>query len=197
MAAVEEQHEQHEQLDQRAQLEQRALLDQMALLLVELFAQKQLTLALAESCTAGLVSDLIAGVSGASAVLWGSFLCYSPDAKAKMLGIEKEALDRYPLVSGEIALAMAQHALDKAQVPVAASVTGLAGPGGDGSSVPVGTVWTAVASAVPDAAGKDSFRVKEHHFTGTRAEIRMKAAYAVLDELHVFCSDNCAAKRLD
>ena len=148
----------------------------MARQLVALLTEKRCTLALAESCTAGIVADLLARVSGASAVLWGSFVCYSPDAKQRMLGLDGGFLRQHGLVSREVAREMALHALNRAGVSVAAAVTGIAGPLGDGSDTPVGTVWIA-------AAWRGNCREKELHFQGTRAIIRMQAAAAVLEEL--------------
>ncbi|MDR0290495.1 MAG: CinA family protein [Treponema sp.] len=153
----------------------------MAQALVEGLGKKRMTLVLAESCTAGLVSDLLARISGASAVLWGSFVCYSAEAKQKMLGIDAGFLKAHGLVSRETAREMALHAAGLAvghcsRAPIAAAVTGIAGPLGDGSGTPVGTVWIAVA--LPETC-----REKELHFQGTRAEIRMQAAAAVLEEL--------------
>ena len=147
--------------------------------LVERLLDKRLTLALAESCTAGLVSDLIARISGASGVLWGSFVCYSPEAKERMLGIDGGFLKQYGLVSGETAREMALHALETAGVSIAAAVTGLAGPDGDGSDTPVGTVWVAVVRR----GEEDRCQVRELHFRGTRAEVRMAAAAAVIEKL--------------
>ena len=144
--------------------------------LVADLAAKHYTLALAESCTCGLVADLTARVSGASAVLWGSFVCYSPNAKQQMLGIDSDLLYRYGLVSSETVRAMAQGALELSGASIAAAVTGIAGPLGDGSNTPVGTVWIATAQ-------QGMVREKELHFQGTRAEIRMQAAAAVLEEL--------------
>jgi len=144
--------------------------------LVENLTGKRLTLALAESCTAGLAADLLARVSGASAVLWGSFVCYTPAAKQRMLGLDDGFLKRHGLVSRETARAMALHTLEQAGASLAAAVTGIAGPLGDGSGVPVGTVWIA-------AAWQGNCREKELHFQGTRAEIRMQAAAAVVEEL--------------
>ena len=155
----------------------------MARQLVARLTEQRLTLALAESCTAGLVSDMIARVSGASAVLWGSFVCYSPEAKQQMLGIDGALLRQYGLVSRETVRAMALHALEKAGVSVAAAVTGLAGPLGDGSDIPVGTVWIATAASAGCAAGPERCREQEFRFQGTRAEIRMQAAAAVLEKL--------------
>ncbi|MDR2718057.1 MAG: CinA family protein [Treponema sp.] len=150
--------------------------DEAARHLVESLTRKRLTLALAESCTAGLIADLLARVSGASAVLWGSFVCYTPDAKQRMLGLDGSFLEQHGLVSRETARAMAQGALERAGVSLAAAVTGIAGPSGDGSATPVGTAWTAVA-------WQGNCREKELHFQGTRAAIRMQAAAAVVEEL--------------
>jgi PncC family amidohydrolase len=151
-----------------------------AVRLVEELTGGYYTLALAESCTAGLVSDLIARVSGASAVLWGSFVCYSPEAKKRMLGIDGAFLDKHGLVSAETAGEMALRALDLAGVSLAAAVTGIAGPFGDGGGAPVGTVIVAVARRVNGGVKVD---VKPFLFKGTRSEIRMRAASAVLEEV--------------
>lgn len=149
-----------------------------AAVLVEKLAGGHYTLALAESCTAGLVSGLLARVSGASAVLWGSFVCYSPEAKKRMLHIDGTFLEKHGLVSEQTAEEMALRALDIAGVDIAASVTGLAGPLGDGSATPVGTVFIAVARRENDEV---TVYVKPLFFSGTRAEIRMQAALAVLE----------------
>jgi PncC family amidohydrolase len=163
-----------ETVQRLSEIEKRA--EDLARVLIERLTEQHYTLALAESCTAGLVADLAARVSGASAVLWGSFVCYSPDAKQRMLGLDGSFLRRHGLVSGDVAREMALHALEKAGTTVAAAVTGLAGPLGDGSDTPVGTVWIAVA-------GHGICRAPEFHFQGTRAEIRMQAAAAVVEEL--------------
>jgi PncC family amidohydrolase len=138
------------------------------------------TLALAESCTCGLVSDLVARVSGASAVLWGSFICYSPEAKKRMLRIDGNFLEKHGLVSAETAGKMALNALEISGAAIAASVTGLAGPLGDGSETPVGTVFVGVARRVNDEV---TVNVKPLFFKGARQEIRMQAALAVLEQI--------------
>jgi PncC family amidohydrolase len=144
------------------------------------------TLALAESCTAGLVADLLARVSGASRVLWGSFVCYTAAAKIAMLGLDRERLARHGLVSGETAGDMALGALEKSGASLSAAVTGLAGPGDDGSGTALGTVWVALAEAGLSGAGL--IGAGEFHFEGSRNEIRMRAALAVLEELVRICS---------
>ncbi|MCL2128481.1 MAG: nicotinamide-nucleotide amidohydrolase family protein, partial [Treponema sp.] len=143
--------------------------------LVERLSGTGSMLALAESCTAGLVADLIARTSGASKALWGSFVCYSAGAKSRMLNIDGGFLERYGQVSRETARELALRALDLARVSFAAAVTGIAGPLGDGSGVPVGTVWIGVARRPGSGnAGEEGLcHEKEMRFSGTRAEIRM------------------------
>ena len=153
--------------------------DKAAIRLVEELAARHYTLALAESCTAGLVSDLIARVSGASRVFWGSFVCYSPEAKKRMLNIDGAFLEKHGLVSAETAGEMASRALALADVDIGAAVTGLAGPLGDGSASPVGTVFVAIARK---NKGEVTISVIPLFFNGTRADIRMQAAKAVIEE---------------
>ncbi|MDR0486850.1 MAG: nicotinamide-nucleotide amidohydrolase family protein [Treponema sp.] len=159
------------------EFELNAMAEKAAELLIRKLSADRRTLALAESCTAGLVSALLARVPGASSVLWGSFVCYTREAKAGMLDIDREKLAPLDLVSEKTASLMAAGALGKSGVDAAAAVTGLAGPEGDGSAVPVGTVW--VAAAVRDSKAV----TREFHFTGSRNEIRLHAAIAVLESL--------------
>ena len=148
--------------------------EELAEKLIHKLKDSSITLALAESCTAGLVSGLLAKISGASAVLWGSFVCYTPEAKVSMLGLDLQKITEQCLVSRETACQMAEGALKKSGAGLAAAVTGLAGPEGDGSGVPVGTVWVA-------AAGKGRTAAQEYHFEGGRNTVRVHAAIAVLE----------------
>jgi len=133
-------------------------------------------LVLAESCTGGLISSLLAQAPGASGVLWGSFVCYTKEAKISMLGLkERDLADG--LVSEKTAYLMAEGALQKSGADISAAVTGLAGPDGDGSNIPVGTVW------ISAAARKGEIKAKMFNFTGSRNEIRLKAACAVIEEI--------------
>ncbi|MDR1836654.1 MAG: CinA family protein [Treponema sp.] len=134
-----------------------------------------LTLALSESCTAGLISALLAGIPGASAVLWGSYVCYTYEAKVSMLSLDNEELLAHGLVSRETVSSMAVMTLKKSGACLAAAVTGIAGPDGDGSKVPVGTIWAAAVKRDGEVSAN------EFHFTGSRNLIRLRAAVAVLD----------------
>jgi PncC family amidohydrolase len=154
------------------------------------------TITLAESCTAGLVAGFIAQVPGASKVFWGSFVTYTADAKIKMLAVPEELIKKHGEVSRPTALAMAEGALEKSGVSLALSVTGLAGPGaaaepydtmaagssppGDGSDIPVGTVWIGIADRDGNSLRSGA---KMFHFRGSRNEVREAAAIAVLKEI--------------
>jgi PncC family amidohydrolase len=145
--------------------------------LIRKLAASSRTLAVAESCTGGLVAELLARVPGASRVFWGGFVCYTIKAKVKMLGLDEESLERYGAVSGETARAMAKGALERSGADMAVSVTGLAGPGGDGTATPVGTVWIGTA-----ARGREPEAVL-FHYAGSRNEVRIAAAKDALGEL--------------
>ncbi|MDR2803427.1 MAG: nicotinamide-nucleotide amidohydrolase family protein [Treponema sp.] len=148
--------------------------ESMALQLIKLLSKKKFSIALAESCTAGLTGSLLARTPGASSVFWGDFVVYTIDAKQKMLGIDAGLLEKYGTVSRECACAMAESARIRANSTFALSITGLAGPLGDGSSNPVGLVWIA------GAYGGIPTRAQRYRFAGNRNSIRAKAAAAAL-----------------
>jgi PncC family amidohydrolase len=148
---------------------------QKAKKLVQRLTALNKSVAAAESCTAGLASSLIAGIPGASRVLWGSFVSYTPEAKQVMLGVGNEILGQFGAVSRECACAMAQGALEKSGADFAFSVTGLAGPGGDERGNPAGTVWIATGRQGEEA------QASLYHFSGSRNRIRRKAAERALD----------------
>jgi nicotinamide-nucleotide amidase len=102
-------------------------------------------IAIAESCTGGLVAAAITEVPGSSAVLGYGFVTYSNDAKIKLLGVNEDIIDAFGAVSVGVAWAMAQGALKKSGADVAVAISGVAGPDGGSASKPVGTVVFAVA----------------------------------------------------
>jgi PncC family amidohydrolase len=152
--------------------------------LVEKARAGGIKLALAESCTGGMAASRITSVPGASEVLWGSFVSYTPSAKTAMLGVSPELLAEQGPVSRECAAAMAAGCLKQSGADVAASVTGLAGPDGDGSGKPVGLVYIGIAQKNGEPV------VTEHHFTGTRQAIREAAAEEALEELWDYLDKN-------
>ncbi|HYQ43411.1 MAG TPA: competence/damage-inducible protein A [Polyangiaceae bacterium] len=138
-----------------------------------LLQAKGKTLALAESCTGGLVSELLTAHSGSSAVFRGGAVTYSNESKIALLGVPAVLLARFGAVSAEVARAMAEGARDAFSADFALALTGIAGPTGGSAEKPVGLVHFAVASA----AGVSDRRVV---FTGNREQVRRRAAFAGL-----------------
>lgn len=136
-------------------------------------------IALAESCTGGLVSAALTEVPGSSAVLDRGFVTYSNQAKNQMLGVSNDIIDAFGAVSIACAWAMAQGALRNSAADVAVAITGIAGPDGGSDLKPVGTVVFARA-----VRGSDELVAEEKLIEGAdRAEIRRQAALVALELL--------------
>lgn len=109
---------------------------------------KQYTIALAESCTGGLVAERITRVSGSSDYFAGGIVSYTNEMKSRLLGVPEEMIEQHGAVSGEVAEAMARGIKERAGATIGVSVTGIAGPGGGTQAVPVGTVYIGLADDV-------------------------------------------------
>lgn len=120
--------------------------DNIETALVRLLADKGLTLATAESCTGGMVSQRITGVSGASAVYLGGFVTYTNEIKINQLGVSPTTIAAHTEVSAETACEMAEGARKKLGADIGISTTGYAGPTGGTEENPVGTVFVAVST---------------------------------------------------
>ena len=114
--------------------------------LLDLCARKKLVLAVAESCTGGLLAATLTEIPGSSRVLDRGYVTYSNDAK-QQIGVAAATLERYGAVSRETAEAMAKGVLANAPVTLSAAVTGIAGPNGGSTEKPVGLVHFAVAAS--------------------------------------------------
>jgi nicotinamide-nucleotide amidase len=108
--------------------------------------RKNLLVATAESCTAGLVAGTLTEVPGTSSILDRGFITYSNEAKHEMLGVPRDILSKHGAVSRETAEAMVRGVLGRSRVHLAVSVTGIAGPDGGSAEKPVGLVHFAAAS---------------------------------------------------
>ena len=130
-------------------------------------------LAVAESCTGGMLGERLTSVPGSSDVFLGGVIAYHNDVKVALLGVRREDLERHGAVSEQVALQMASGIREKLAADIGVSVTGIAGPGGGTAEKPVGLVWIAVHGSKPEA--------RRFHVVGDRAEIRQRAAQAALE----------------
>ena len=135
-----------------------------------------LTIALAESCTGGLITHRLTQVAGSSTYVDRGVVCYSNRAKIELLGVSQASLNKYGAVSAQVAKAMAQGIRMRSNVAVGLSVTGIAGPGGGTKEKPVGLVYVGLSAA------KKSF-TKEFRFHGERESIKLRSSQGALDVL--------------
>lgn len=112
---------------------------------LSLLKEKNMTISTAESCTGGFISKRITDLSGASSVFMGSAVTYSPESKTAVLGVKRDTIETYGVISGEVAAEMAENARRIFGTDIAVSTTGLSGPDGDGIN-PVGTVFIALST---------------------------------------------------
>jgi len=145
----------------------------LAAVVLEQLRSRGLGLAIAESCTGGMLGERITSIPGSSDVFLGGVIAYHDDVKRNALGVPAEDIARYGAVSEGVALRMASGVREKMGADVGISVTGIAGPGGGTPEKPVGLVWIAVH-------GSDA-RARRFHLVGDRAEIRQRAAQAALE----------------
>lgn len=138
-------------------------------------------LAVAESCTGGLVCAALTEIPGSSDVFEGGFVTYSNEAKTDLLKVSTDVLETFGAVSIAIAWTMAQNAVAKTQADVAVAITGIAGPGGGTPTKPVGTVVFARAER---GADPEHVVADERHFANEgRGAIRLQAALCALELL--------------
>jgi nicotinamide-nucleotide amidase len=137
-------------------------------------------LAVAESCTGGMLGERITSVAGSSDYFTGGFITYSDAMKVELLGVDPARLAEFGAVSRETAEAMAVGARRRTNASHALAITGVAGPGAgvspNGAPIPVGTVYVAVADAV-------GAHVSSRQFLGDRARIRVFSTQLALDLL--------------
>ena len=143
----------------------------------ELTGQKK-TVAVAESCSGGLIAKMLTDRAGASGYFTYGWVTYSNEAKIEQLGVSPELIDKYGAVSEQAALAMAGGAREKAGSDFAIAVTGIAGPGGSTAEKPLGLVYIALETA--------NFRdVSRFIFSGLRGQNRVRAALTALNMLRL------------
>ncbi len=137
---------------------------------------RDLTLAVAESCTGGMLAERVTSVAGASEYFAGGFLAYTYKAKTELLGISPEILREHGAVSETVAKLMAIAARERTRASVGVSITGVAGPSQGDEKEPVGTVFIGVSVG-------PSTTVRRFQFPGDRKRVRTMAAQTALDLL--------------
>ena len=142
----------------------------------ELLQARGLKLALAESCTGGLVGNRITDIAGSSTYFLGGLISYAYEAKVDLLGVQWETLNSKGAVSREVVLEMARGARKALNADIAVSVSGIAGPGGAMPGKPVGTTWIGLVTNEGEWA-------KLFQFSGNRVQNKSQAAEAALQLL--------------
>lgn len=149
----------------------------------DLLTLKGLTLAIAESCTGGLLSHRLTNIPGSSAYFHQGIIAYDNKVKVKLLGVSAEILASRGAVSEEVALAMARGVRELAGTDIGIGITGIAGPGGGTPAKPVGLVYLAI-----DYQG--ATQVRKELFQGGREEIKWRATQSALDMLWRLLKEN-------
>jgi PncC family amidohydrolase len=140
--------------------------------------KRRMTLAVAESCTGGLISDRITNVSGSSDYFMLGVVAYSDKSKENMLGVSGKSIKRYGAVSEQVCLEMAKGARFLANADIGMGVTGIAGPTGGTRPKPVGLVYIALVT-------NRKYIVKKFRFKGSRRNIKLQASQAALELLYL------------
>lgn len=152
-------------------------------ILGNLLTSKNISLAIAESCTGGLISDRITNVPGSSEFFRGGIVAYSYEAKVNLLNVSWETLRQFGAVSKETVLEMARGGLVALGADIAVSVSGIAGPGGGLADKPVGTTWIGLSTIDRDWA---------RHFvwSGDRIQNKESSAEAALQFVLDYLQEN-------
>jgi PncC family amidohydrolase len=141
-----------------------------------LLAERDLTIAVAESCTGGLICHRITNVPGSSRYFIGGVVAYSNETKMKILGVGEDTIKEHGAVSREVALEMARGIRELLGADLGLSATGIAGPGGGTPEKPVGLVYISLVS-------DGEKRCERHIWHGSRLENKIQTSEAALEML--------------
>lgn len=158
---------------------ERLLIETLSLQLGQALQARGWQLALAESCTGGMVAQAVTAIAGSSAWFDRGFVTYSNAAKMDMLAVPASLIDTHGAVSEAVAEAMARGALSHSLAQLSAAITGVAGPGGGSPLKPVGTVCFAWATHA-QAENAIKVVVETRHFAGDRTQVRQQATSTLL-----------------
>ncbi|HEU0275716.1 MAG TPA: CinA family nicotinamide mononucleotide deamidase-related protein [Candidatus Udaeobacter sp.] len=142
--------------------------------IVKLLGQRHQTLAVAESCTGGLLANRITNVPGASEVFLAGYVCYANQAKINMLNVDPDLIEKHGAVSEEVARALAEKARELSASDYALATTGVAGPSGGSPGKPVGTVYLALAASGETIAKKLFFPTDRETFKQIATQVALE-----------------------
>lgn len=145
--------------------------------------QNSLTLAVAESCTGGLLANRITNVPGSSEYFERGVVCYSNESKIELLGVDRELVESMGAVSAEVAKSMAERVRKLSDTDLGIGISGIAGPSGGSPEKPVGTVFIAISSESKGTL------CRRYQFLGSREEIKLISSEAALDLIRKFILD--------
>ena len=145
----------------------------------KILTQKQLTLALAESCTGGLITSRITDISGSSNYLMGSIICYTNKIKTDFIGVPSQIIIDHGAVSRQTAVLLATNIRKKFTAAIGMGITGIAGPNGATPTKPVGTVFIAID-------GPLGIQCEQYTFNGQRTDIKYRISQAALHMLRQY-----------
>ncbi|MCX7838735.1 MAG: CinA family protein [Anaerolineae bacterium] len=156
----------------------------------KLLVARHHTLAIAESCTGGLLTHRLTNVPGSSAYIIASVIAYAYEAKVIALGVSWDTLNRFGAVSAETATEMARGARERFSATLGLAITGIAGPGGGTPEKPVGLVYLALDDA-------RQTMVERHVWSGNRVQNKEQSAQAALELLYRYLTDDEGRKTKD
>ena len=151
-------------------------------MIIEGLFRRGLHVAVAESCTGGMVSAALTDVPGSSDVFGWGLVTYSNEAKTRLLGVDEATLAQWGAVSSQTATEMVSGLLRLSGADVAVATTGIAGPGGGSAEKPVGLVYIACGDA-------ERIEVKHCHFDGSRNAVRRQTVEQALNMLEQYLED--------
>ena len=153
--------------------------DTLESVIAHLLLQKHLTVAVAESCTGGLIASRLTDVAGSSNYFKTGIVAYSNATKINLLGVKPEIIEKYGAVSSEVANQMATRVRQISGCDIGLSSTGIAGPSGGSDAKPVGLVWIGVSD-------KNATRTFQYQFSGDRSTNKLRFSQAALNQLRLY-----------
>ena len=153
------------------------MIARLAKCVIEIASEKKIRIAVAESCTGGMIAEKITDIPGSSNCFSHGVVSYSDEAKSQFFKIKDDTLEDHGAVSQEVAEQMAEGVIQYNDCDISVLVTGIAGPSGATKTKPIGTIWFSWAKKVENKIVIES---ELHQFDGNREKIRMKATEVAL-----------------